>query len=162
MNYKLGDLIVAAKAGEVDVIIHQCNCFVNMGNGIAPLIKQSFPEAWAADCATIQGDTSKLGTFSYGEHSGLIVCNAYGQYGYWRDPANPVNTNYDALTKSLSVIADFLLETKPNCKIGLPKIGCGLGGGDWSIVSEIIEETLGKFDVTVYELSPVDNSSKVN
>jgi len=37
-------------------------------------------------------------------------------------------------------------------KVGLPKIGAGLGGGDWSIISKIIEEELGEFDVTIYVL----------
>ena len=34
-------------------------------------------------------------------------------------------------------------------RIGLPKIGAGLGGGDWAIISAIIEEELAGEDVTV-------------
>ena len=35
----------------------------------------------------------------------------------------------------------------------MPRIGCGLAGGDWNIVSEIVEATLGwYFDVFVYDL----------
>lgn len=36
-------------------------------------------------------------------------------------------------------------------QIAMPKIGCGLGGGDWSVVSKIIEEYAG-FEVLVYEI----------
>jgi hypothetical protein len=37
-------------------------------------------------------------------------------------------------------------------KIGFPKIGCGLAGGDWKVVSQIIETIFDGFDVTIYEL----------
>ena len=34
-------------------------------------------------------------------------------------------------------------------KIGLPLIGCGLAGGDWSTVSHIIREELKGEDFTI-------------
>ena len=34
-------------------------------------------------------------------------------------------------------------------RIGLPMIGAGLAGGDWSRISEIIEDELGDEDVTI-------------
>jgi O-acetyl-ADP-ribose deacetylase (regulator of RNase III) len=37
----------------------------------------------------------------------------------------------------------------PRKKIGLPKIGCGLAGGDWNIVRQIIERELIDMDVTI-------------
>ena len=40
-KYKVGDLIEAAKSGEINVFGHGCNCFCTMGSGIAPLIKES-------------------------------------------------------------------------------------------------------------------------
>jgi len=36
--------------------------------------------------------------------------------------------------------------------INMPKIGCGLGGGDWNVVSEIINRTIRSVPVFVYEL----------
>lgn len=37
-------------------------------------------------------------------------------------------------------------------RIGLPKIGAGLAGGDWEISSRIIEEELAREDLTLVEL----------
>lgn len=37
-------------------------------------------------------------------------------------------------------------------KIGLPKIGAGLGGGDWAVIEEIINNVFDGYDVTVYEI----------
>ena len=36
--------------------------------------------------------------------------------------------------------------------IAMPLIGAGLGGGDWNVISEIIEEESLKFQPVVYEL----------
>ena len=36
INYVDGDLIKLAKQGRFDVIVHGCNCFCQMGAGIAP------------------------------------------------------------------------------------------------------------------------------
>lgn len=38
-------------------------------------------------------------------------------------------------------------------EVAIPKIGCGLAGGDWEVVSRIIDEATGDdLDVYVYEL----------
>jgi O-acetyl-ADP-ribose deacetylase (regulator of RNase III) len=64
MHVIQGDLLNLASIGEFDVIVHGCNCHCTMGAGIAAAIKKRFPEAYAADCATLKGDRSKLGTIS--------------------------------------------------------------------------------------------------
>ena len=60
-----GNLLALARSGRFDVIVHGCNCRHAMGAGIAKQIKDSFPEAWAADLATpagglARGDWSKI------------------------------------------------------------------------------------------------------
>lgn len=151
LKYRKGDLIQAAKNNEVNVIAHQCNCFCNMGRGIAPLIAKAFPEAERADDKTLKGDERKLGRLSVGRNKeyNVLIFNLYGQYGYWRKSDGSINTDYDALRSALKEMSNYLSLLD---KVGLPKLGCGLGGGDWSIVSEIIEEELGDFDVTIYSL----------
>lgn len=52
MHERHGDLLQLALAGEFDVIVHGCNCFGDMGKGIALAVKQQFPEAYQADLAT--------------------------------------------------------------------------------------------------------------
>jgi hypothetical protein len=39
-------------------------------------------------------------------------------------------------------------------RIGLPKIGAGLAGGDWKLISGIIEEELNGEDVTIVNFVP--------
>jgi len=86
MKIAQGDLILLAKHGQFDVIIHGCNCFCSMGKGIALSIKKEFPNAYHADLETIKGDSTKLGSYSqaqiqFASHD-FTVINAYTQFNY--------------------------------------------------------------------------------
>jgi O-acetyl-ADP-ribose deacetylase (regulator of RNase III) len=139
-----GDIIKLAIAGQFDVIIQPCNCFCTMGSGptkkgLAKGIKDTFPEAYAADCATIKGDIKKLGTFTFAEINRfakpLVVVNAYTQYRYGVDKRH---VDYDAVRRVMTAIQKQF----SGRIIGYPKIGCGLAGGDWSIIEPIINTAL--------------------
>ncbi len=147
-----GDLLKLATEGNFDVICHQANCFHTMGSGIAKQIREQFPEAYEADLVTINGDSSKLGTYSFaivtrGSFS-FVVANLYGQHSFGRG----IQTNYSALRNCFK----NLKETHGNKKLrfGIPyKISCGLAGGDWNIVSKIIEDELSGENVTLVEFN---------
>lgn len=139
MNHVVGDLIALALEGHFDVIVHGCNCFCTMGAGIARVIQEEFPEAYAADLVTIKGDRNKLGTYSYAtvkrdEHQ-ITIINAYTQFHYSGDD---ILVDYQAVRKVFSQLkTDY-----PKSRIGYPKIGSGLAGGDWTRIARIIEEEL--------------------
>jgi O-acetyl-ADP-ribose deacetylase (regulator of RNase III) len=143
-----GDLIALAKAGQFDVIAHGCNCFHTMGAGVAAQIRQHFPAAFEADLATPYGDRGKLGTCSVAVvETGtgrLHVVNAYTQFDY---VAGRVEVDYDAVYACMT----RLRATYARCRIGLPRIGAGLGGGDWSRIETIIADSLAGEDVTIVE-----------
>lgn len=134
-----GDLIALAINGEFDLIIHGCNCFCTMGAGIAKTIKQKFPEAYKADLKTEKGNESKLGTISFAESEtskgNLIVVNGYTQFN-WRGNGN--KADYEAIRKVFRTVK----EKFSGLRIGYPAIGAGLAGGDWNIISDIINQEL--------------------
>ncbi len=141
-----GDLIKLALDGQFDVIVHGCNCFCTMGAGIAKTIKEQFPEAFEADLATKEGDRSKLGSFSHGDvvRDGHVVTivNAYTQFHY----SGPgVIADYGAIR---TVFEKIKLQFSGK-RIGYPLIGAGLAGGDWRVISGIIDETLAGEDHTL-------------
>lgn len=160
IRYKVGNLITAAKTGEVNVIAHGCNCLNTMKSGIAPKVAEAFPEAWRADQATRRGDPKKLGTLSeafVGDN--LLVFNLYSQYTFTGRKEGKMDLDYDALASSLEMMSASLhakCRTRDmsthDLKIGLPKIGAGLAGGDWNIIYRMIEGRLRDFDVTIYVL----------
>lgn len=152
-----GDLIKLAKEGEFDIIAHGCNCFATFGAGIAPQIGKAFPESKHADQISNLSSLERLGNFTSssdayqdkkGQHFHLTVYNLYTQYMPGSD------FQIDAFTIALRKMAweikehfaDFIDE---GIKIGLPLIGCGIGGGDWDEVSKIIKHELREFDVTI-------------
>lgn len=161
LRYKVGDLIEAAKYGkDINVIAHGCNCMCTMKSGIAPQIAAAFPAAWEADQATRRGDRAKLGTLSEAFiNDQLLVFNLYSQYTFTGRKEGKVDLDYWALRSALSAMAvsihakcRILGMSPSDIHIGLPKIGAGLAGGDWGIISKMIGSRLQDFDVTIYVL----------
>ena len=149
MKITQGDLIKKAKDGEFDLITHGCNCFCEMGAGIAKRIKREFPGAYLADKQTSKGDRRKLGTCSFAEieNRHLIVVNAYTQFDF---RGRGVKVDYDAVRSCMN----WIKKNFPGRKMGIPKIGAGLAGGDWDTIAKIIEDELGDEDVTLVEYRP--------
>ena len=138
-----GDLILLALEGHFDVIVHGCNCFCTMGAGVARAVQDEFPEAYAADLVTIKGDRNKLGDYSYAtvkrNDQQITIINGYTQFHYQGDS---VLVDYDA-------VARLFKKIKQHCsgkRIGYPKIGAGLAGGDWERISRIIDQELAGED----------------
>ena len=155
MKHLHGNLITLAQKGQFDVIVHGCNCHCTMGAGIAKTIKDAFPEAYAADCQTVKGDRNKQGTCSVAECTipagKVVVVNAYTQF-HWH--GRGVKADYEAIRSCMA----WIKHTFHGKRIGIPKIGAGLAGGDWKRISGIIEEELAGEDVTCVEYMPPHNA----
>lgn len=145
-----GDLIQLAKNGEFDLIVHRCNCMCSMGAGIAKGIKTAFPEAFEADRNTARGDRGKLGTCSSATinvaGNVFTVVNAYTQSDY-KGPLPRVD--YEAIRMCFQ----WIRQAHGTKRVGLPRIGAGLAGGDWPIIAAIIDEEAAEMDITLVEFS---------
>ncbi len=146
-----GDLIRLANEGAFDVIAHGCNCFCTIGAGIAKGVAAQFLQALEVDRQTPKGERTKLGTCSFAEvetpHGRLTVVNAYTQFHY---RGRGDKADYEAIRACMR----WLAEHYGQARIGLPKIGAGLAGGDWSRIKRIVDEELASCDVTVVEYQP--------
>ena len=141
IKYIKGDLIRDAEK-HFDVIGHGCNCFNNMGAGIARDVRQKYPGAYRIDVETQYGAKEKLGTYTSWSNDDITVLNLYTQYKYGNRERH---ADYDAIRSCMRHIKnDF-----SGNKIGLPLIGAGLAQGDWGKISSIMEEELEGEDVTV-------------
>lgn len=152
LTYKKGCLIAALKNREVEAIAHQANCFCVMKSGIAPLIADEWPDVRKVDNLTAKGDKDKMGHFTFAKVPEGKIFNIYGQY-HWNRRDAGYGTSYEHLGMGLSSVADFMVNNKIQT-LGLPRIGCGLAGGDWGIVEHLIKHHFAHTDieVTVYEL----------
>jgi O-acetyl-ADP-ribose deacetylase (regulator of RNase III) len=146
-----GDLLRLAQAGEFDVIVHGCNCQCAMGAGIAKFIKASFPEAYEADRATPKGERSKMGSISTATvvrgDTTFVVVNGYTQFHY---RGHGLKVDYDAIR----AVFGHVQVGFSGKRIGYPKIGAGLGGGDWDRIATIIDEELDGEDHTLVVFAP--------
>lgn len=126
----------------LDGLCHSANCFQTFGAGLAKSIKIKYPEAFAADISFGKsGDKSKLGKFSFAKtYDGKIIYNLYGQYSMG---THIRQTSYDALYDALTGVKKHAIENSVR-RLGIPyNIGCGLGGGDWAVVSGILASVFG-------------------
>jgi len=82
----------------------------------------------------------------------LIVVNSYTQFNYGKNHKYGVSKpiDYDALRLCLRKM-NYKFE---GMHIGLPAIGCGLAGGDWDYVKQMIQEELTDCEVTVVLFVP--------
>lgn len=149
MKELTGDLLLLAEQGQFDVILHGCNCFSTMGAGIAKVIKEKFPEAYQADLQTLSGDQAKLGEYSQARiqraNMEFIIVNAYTQFN-WR--GRGIKADYDAIQKIFKKIKTEF----SGLRIAYPLIGAGLAGGDWAIISKIINDALEGENHTLVKL----------
>ena len=149
----MGCIIEAAKSGEINVILHCCNCFHTMGAGVAKAIKEEWPGAFQADLKTPRGDRSKMGSYSYHQQGELVIINLYAQYRYSR--LRKQSLEYPPLRWALRSVAERLRawqEKGVDVRIGYPLLGCGLAGGNWDLVKEIIDEQLEGLNHQLYTL----------
>lgn len=140
-----GDLLALLQEGTFDVIVHGCNCMASMGGGLAAQVAATYPEVEEADREydLHRPGRLKAGTILPVDVEDGTVVNAYTQV-MGGPAAEPVLIK-QALWKVRALYGH------EDVRIGIPKIGCGIGGLDWHEVEPIVEEELGGLDVTLVE-----------
>ena len=121
------------------ILLHVVNCQGVMGSGIALQVKNRLPDAHAHYMEAFARGDLQLGTIS-GSASGSCA-NLAAQDTYGREKRQ---LNYGALSKCLSNLG----EAEPWVEVVVPYLmGCDRAGGDWEIVSEILEFHCGEITV---------------
>lgn len=141
ITYHSGDLL---KSGCY-IICHQVNCQGVMGSGIARQIWDKFPGLFEAYRRVVDTNGRKecLGQTLFHTTTFYTIANMFSQFHYL--PRGVVNTNYSAFRQCCKSIKDYVYAIWGSgsgyCRIGFPHgIGCGLAGGDWNIISQILKE----------------------
>ena len=126
---------------ESGTIVHQVNCRGAMGSGVALAIKKKWPEVYDAYRAYFDSEEfclelNVLGAIDVVKiNDSLSVVNLYGQDSYGNDGKR--YTSYCAWELALPAIKNRNLPEP----IYFPyNVGCDRGGGDWRIISAMIEE----------------------
>lgn len=113
-----------------------------MGAGLAksisdkwPIVKEEYLNLIASNKQDLPGLLGKCQIITI--DSDLMVANLFGQFDYGRQS---VKTKYNKLADCFHQLRNISIETKKD--IYIPKfIGCGLAGGNWNTVFELIYKT---------------------
>ena len=140
-----GDLLEA----KAPFICQQVNCQGAMGSGLAKQIADKWPDVkneYIRMCNKLHKDTNLLGKVQFVKLTDKLptVVNVFGQYDYGH--FGPY-TDYVALRKAFR-------EINRKCRgktVAFPYgFGCGLDGGDWIDVEQLIVKNLPDCDVQIY------------
>ncbi len=147
IKYKKGDVTEA----EEPIIAHGCNAQGVMGSGVAKAIKSKFPTAYKDYRARHLAVGLSLGRVYYSYFEDKVIANCITQEYYGRTERRYVS--YDALAEIFYRLDDFMAMNKHSA-IAMPRIGAGLGGGDWSVIALLIELNFShaEHDVVIYDL----------
>lgn len=78
----------------------------------------------------------------------IVVANIIGQHGTgWLGGIPPIR--YDAIREGFNRIEASNVESEA-FSVHMPRLGCGLAGGDWKQIERLIVETLCARDVPVF------------
>lgn len=147
MEIKLGDILEYFSSNvrtnqERLILVHGCNAKGVMNSGIARQIRLQYPDVFH-DYITFLGKPVKhniLGNIAITHiNSNSVILSAIIQPDYGRD--NRIRyVEYDAVRDAFLRVVSFNRVYKGT--IIFPKIGAGLGNGDWDVIKRIIEETI--------------------
>lgn len=146
-NGNLFDHFDGVTTPEVDAIAHVCNCQGVMGSGIALAIKNKYHGAYEAYKEAERNFGLELGDISYNElNSRKYIFNLNAQYACG---IGFRHLNYEALYVALNKTRLFM-DACELCTIGIPfNMGCDRAGGDWSIVTAMVDSIFGEKVIAV-------------
>ncbi len=151
ISYLIGDATAPQGRGP-GVIAHVCNDSGGWGKGFVLALSRRWPEPEAAYRRWAgSGQDFVLGMVQLVQvEDHLRVANMVAQHSYV-SRTNPVAIRYDALAQCLSKLAGRIEE---GTLIHMPRIGCGLAGGNWDQIEPLLDEHLSTagFDIRVYDL----------
>ena len=138
------------EGGGGRIICHICNDIGGWGKGFVLAISRRWqqPEAayrqWYHDRAA---NDFALGAVQFvSVEPDIWVANMIGQHGIRRTDQGPP-IRYEAVAQCLQRVAEKAGDF--NASVHMPRIGCGLAGGEWSIIEPLLVEHLCARDISV-------------
>jgi O-acetyl-ADP-ribose deacetylase (regulator of RNase III) len=150
--------------GSESVVVHGCNAQGKFASGFAGVVRERHPFAYDAYMTTAKNSKLILGSIIWASEGNLSIANAITQEHYGRDGKQYVS--YDAIRLVMETInltaqdgIPFSANRNGFDRIAMPLIGASLGGGDWNVISEIIEKACTHVQPVVYYLEtlPIRN-----
>ena len=153
IRYLVGDATRPAVDGP-KIIVHVCNDIGKWGRGFVLAVSRRWAEPERVFKASFNsGADSRLGDVQFVQvEPGMTVANVIGQHGIASRVGGTPPVRYDAIRLGLEAVAKRA--STMHSSVHMPRIGCGLAGGEWQQVEQIVSSTLvdAGVDVFVYDL----------
>lgn len=150
ITYRKGDATNPVENGKIG-IFHIVNSLGCWGSGFVIPLGQKYPQAKEDYLYWYKHEQKK---FMLGENliteisNDIYVFHMLAQKGFGFKNIPPIR--YEALRECLIKVNDFAEKNNIDYIIG-PRIGANRSGGDWKIISKIIEKYV-KIPVVIYDL----------
>ena len=142
IKYVKGDVTAA----EETIIAHGCNAQGVMGSGVAAIIRKKYPQVFPTYKAAHNSFGLHLGTVLFVESEGKVIANAITQQLYGTDKRH---ADYEAIANAMAKLNAGAVKRSKDA-VAMPLIGAGLAGGDWNVISAIIESEFKDVTPVVY------------
>ncbi len=150
IRVKQGNVVDAVLSGECHFMLHITNGQKKMASGVAKEVRERIPSAYTNYMCKPKNTVN----ISHSDDYKCFNLTAQQYYGY----DGKRYLSYKALCQCLMKLVenyDFLLqdEFEGGLKIAVPFLmGSDRAGGDWEVVSEILEAFLGHHEIVAYKL----------
>lgn len=132
------------------VLVHCCNNVRAWGAGFTAALDK----LGEAPRRVFLESSPRLGSVSFAPVPGFLVANIIGQEGIGRREGDIPPIRYEALRLGFNSVMAYIRNHGLPKEVYMPRLGCGLAGGDWALIEPLILATFVRsgFDVTVYTL----------
>jgi hypothetical protein len=148
--------------GSSVIVPHVCNNSNSFGAGFAgalarkyPIVKENYHLLGSHFLKNNIGYTQYITTIEDPEYKHkLIFANMIAQNGTISSK-NPRPLNYLSLVKCMVSVSSYIqknFDSEQTVKIHCPKFGCGLAGGNWNFIKDLIEDIWNNHSVIVYQI----------
>jgi O-acetyl-ADP-ribose deacetylase (regulator of RNase III) len=152
IKYVIGNATNPLGEGQ-KIVAHICNDLGKWGKGFVMAVSKKWETTRDQYLEWYNKNEAKLGEVQFirvGSH--ITIANMIGQKGI-KTGSNGSPIRYDYLEQCFEKLR---IEAEKNqASIHMPRIGCGLAGGKWPRVEELINKVFGdtNIEITIYTLA---------
>lgn len=140
----IGDLF----ASRAQTLVNTVNCVGVMGKGVAEQFKRRFPAMFDDYVARCKRKSVRLGEpYLFRDPSGARILN-FPTKDHWRSPSRLTD-----IERGLDYLAAHAVEWGVS-SLGMPPLGCGNGGLEWSEVGPLIHRKLAGLPIDIEVFAP--------
>lgn len=148
IKYLKGDATKPQSEDGQGIIAHVCNDVGGWGAGFVTAISKKWPQP-ESEYRKLSKNKRKVGNVQFivvGPN--LVVANMVGQNGLKFNEFGVPAVNYAAIEITMDKVCK--MADSMGVDVHIPRIGCGLAGGDWELMEFILNRIVREYKCHIY------------